>query len=125
MAYTGQACTIMRKRGMPKACTTHSGLFTPVQSVVKDEHGNIKMNKQFNVPLVKWNFVPKDFTNSGIELIILDEAWMIPKKFKKYIEIKKDKNGFEKVDLQYGLYKCKISKSDKSEKFDDFIISKY
>ena len=86
MAYTGQACTIMRKRGMPKACTTHSGLFTPVQTVVKDEHGNIKMNKQFNVPLVKWKFVPKDFTNSGIELIILDEAWMIPDHFKRHID---------------------------------------
>lgn len=86
MAYTGQACTIMRKRGMPKACTCHSGLFTPVQDMAKDEYGRIKMNRQFNVPVVKWNFIPKDFTNSGIKLIILDEAWMIPKHFKRHID---------------------------------------
>lgn len=86
MAYTGQACTIMRKRGMPKACTCHSGLFTPVQDMAKDEYGRIKMNRQFNVPVVKWSFIPKDFTNSGIKLIILDEAWMIPKHFKRHID---------------------------------------
>ena len=86
MAYTGQACTIMRKRGMPKACTCHSGLFTPVQKVMKDSHGNIMMNKTFNVPLVKWSFIPKDFTNSNIKLIILDEAWMIPSHFKRHID---------------------------------------
>ena len=86
MAYTGQACTIMRKRGMPKACTCHSGLFDPIQTTVKDSHGRIVMNKQFNVPLVKWSFIPKDFTNSEIKLIILDEAWMIPKHFKQYID---------------------------------------
>ena len=86
MAYTGQACTIMRKRGMPKACTCHSGLFDPIQTTVKDSHGRIVMNKQFNVPLVKWSFIPKDFTNSEIKLIILDEAWMIPKHFKQHID---------------------------------------
>ena len=86
MAYTGQACTIMRKRGMPKACTCHSGLFDPIQTTVKDSHGRIVMNKQFNVPLVKWSFIPKDFTNSEIKLIILDEAWMIPKHFKQNID---------------------------------------
>lgn len=86
MAYTGQACTIMRKRGMPKACTCHSGLFTPVKTIVKDEFGRAKINKTFNVPLVKWSFIPKDFTNSNIKLIILDEAWMVPKHFKQHID---------------------------------------
>ena len=86
MAYTGQACTIMRKRGMPKACTCHSGLFTPVKTIVKDEFGRAKINKTFNVPLVKRSFIPKDFTNSNIKLIILDEAWMVPKHFKQHID---------------------------------------
>lgn len=86
MAYTGQACTIMRKRGMPKACTTHSGLFIPIKEIIKDEFGHAKMNKQFNVPIVKWKFIPKDFTGSGVKLIILDEAWMIPESFKRHID---------------------------------------
>lgn len=86
MAYTGQACSVMRRRGLPSACTCHSGLFTPIKTVEYDSNGQIKMNKQFNIPLVKWNFVAKDFTNSNIKLIILDEAWMIPKRFKKFID---------------------------------------
>ena len=86
MAYTGQACSVMRKHGLPSACTCHSGLFSPVKCVEHDIYGQIKMNKQFNVPIVKWNFIPKDFTDSKIKLIILDEAFMIPLRFKKFID---------------------------------------
>ena len=86
MAYTGQACTIMRKRGLSNACTCHSGLFIPVQEVEKDQYGNIKMNKTFNIPIITWKFIPKDFSTSRIKLIILDEAWMIPKRFRKFID---------------------------------------
>ena len=44
------------------------------------------MDKQFNTPIVTWKFIPKDFTNSYIKLIIIDEAWMVPRSFRKYIE---------------------------------------
>ena len=54
-----------------------------------------------------------------------DYKYVAPEIFKKYIELKKDKNGFYKIELQYGLYKCKISKPNKSDKFDDFRISKH
>ena len=54
-----------------------------------------------------------------------DYKYVDPEIFKKYTELKTDKNGFYKIELQYGLYKCKISKLNKSDKFDDFIISKY
>ena len=87
MAYTGQACTIMRKRGFSNACTCHSGLFIPIQEVETDpETGMIRMNKTFNIPIVKWKFIPKDFTGTRIKLIILDEAWMVPKRFKNFID---------------------------------------
>lgn len=86
MAYTGQACTIMRKRGMPSACTCHSGLFTPVETIVRDDYGKPKIDPTFNIPIVKWKFVPKDFSNSPIKLIVLDEAWMVPKHFKHFID---------------------------------------
>ncbi len=85
MAYTGQACTIMRKNGLSNACTCHSGLFFASKEVdIIDGHRNI--DSTFNAPLLKWKFVPKDFSNSFIKLIVLDEAWMIPKRFKKYID---------------------------------------
>ena len=45
--------------------------------------------------------------------------------FKKYTELKKDKNGFYKIELQYGFYKCKISKNKKSENFDDFRFNEH
>ena len=87
MAYTGQACTIMRKRGFSNACTCHSGLFYPIQENAIDETSGLPiMHKTFNVPLTQWKFIPKDFSTSNIKLIILDEAWMIPKKFKRFID---------------------------------------
>ena len=85
MAYTGQACTIMRKNGLSNACTCHSGLFF-VSKEIDTVNGHPNIDSTFNIPLLKWKFLPKDFSTSSIKLIILDEAWMIPKKFKKYID---------------------------------------
>lgn len=87
MAYTGAATIVMRTKGFTNACTCHSGLFVPVQEVSKDPvTGEVLMDKQFNTPIVTWKFIPKDFTNSYIKLIIIDEAWMVPRSFRKYIE---------------------------------------
>ena len=86
MAYTGQACTIMRKKGLPLSCTCHSGLFMAVEEIAKDKNGKAIINKKFNTPIVKWKFVPKDFHNSRIKLFIIDEAWMVPKRFKSFID---------------------------------------
>jgi exodeoxyribonuclease-5 len=44
------------------------------------------MDTRFNTYIYKWKFVPKDFSNSNIKLIILDEAWMVPRKFRKFID---------------------------------------
>lgn len=56
-----------------------------------------------------------------------DYKYVAPEIFKKYIELKTDKNGFYKIDLQYGLYKCKISKPNNNItiKFNDFRINEY
>ena len=86
MAYTGQASMVMRLHGLKNACTCHSGLFYPVQVKATDEKGNYIVDTRYNTVTYKWEFVPKDFTNSNIKLIILDEAWMIPKKFRKFID---------------------------------------
>ena len=78
MAYTGQAAMVMRLHGLEKAKTCHSGLFDPFPVKATDGNGNYLIDTRFNTFIYKWVFLPKDFTNSGIKLIILDEAWMIP-----------------------------------------------
>ena len=65
MAYTGQAAIVMRTKGLMTACTCHSGLFEPVlQNKVDPQTGRIMMDPQFNLPLTKWVFIPRDFTNT-------------------------------------------------------------
>ena len=86
MAYTGQAAMVMRLHGLEKAKTCHSGLFDPFPVKATDGNGNYLIDTRFNTFIYKWVFLPKDFTNSGIKLIILDEAWMIPRKFRKFID---------------------------------------
>lgn len=86
MAYTGQATSVMRSKGVINACTCHSGLFNAIKTEMKDEYGRPIIDKQFNVPIMKWSFIPKDFSNTKIKLIILDEAWMVPESFRQYIE---------------------------------------
>lgn len=87
MAYTGQAAIVMRTKGMINACTCHSGLFEPVEMPVIDKiTGKVVMDEQFNVPMTTLKFVPKSFFDSSIKLFVIDEAWMVPKSFRKYIE---------------------------------------
>lgn len=87
MAYTGQAAIVMRTKGMMNACTCHSGLFEPVEMPVIDKMtGKVVMDEQFNVPMTTLKFVPKSFFDSSIKLFVIDEAWMVPKSFRKYIE---------------------------------------
>ena len=86
MAYTGQATMVMRTHGLPNACTCHSGLFIPFQEVLRDKYGRPIIDHRFNTPVMTWRFEPRSFVGSNIKLIILDEAWMIPKSFKKHID---------------------------------------
>lgn len=86
MAYTGQAAMVMRLHGLEGAKTCHSGLFIPIQVPATDGEGRYLLDTRFNTRIYKWKFIPKDFSNSNIKLIILDEAWMIPKKFRKFID---------------------------------------
>jgi len=86
MAYTGQAAIVMRTKGMPTACTCHAGLFEAVREIVTDANGKPVMDKQFNVPVMKWVFYPKNLKSLGIKLIIIDEAWTVPRRFRGYID---------------------------------------
>ena len=87
MAYTGQAAIVMRTKGMMGACTCHSGLFEPVEEPLIDKvTGKVVMDEQFNVPITTMRFIPKSFFNTKIKLMIIDEAWTVPKSFRKVIE---------------------------------------
>lgn len=86
MAFTGQAAIVMRTKGFENAITCHSGLFDFVPEYVLDTVGRPIMNEKFNVPLVRKKLVPRDLKSLGIKLLIIDEAWTVPKSFKRVID---------------------------------------
>lgn len=87
MAYTGQAATVMRTKGFRNATTCHSGLFEFIMEPVIDKRtGLVVMDTQFNVPIMRYTKIPKDFSNSPIKLLIIDEARTVPLSFRKHIE---------------------------------------
>lgn len=84
MAYTGQAATVMRTRGLYNAKTAHSTLYHLAEVVITDEHGEPIMDTVFNKPKVQLRFVPKELNN--VRLIIIDEGGTIPFSMKYEIE---------------------------------------
>lgn len=86
MAYTGQATMVMRTKGLTTARTCHSTLFYPDEEVIFGEDGKPVIDTQFNIPKKRIVFKPYDFSGSLIKLFIIDEAWMVPKRFRKFIE---------------------------------------
>lgn len=76
MAYTGAAANVMRFKGFANARTVHSWLLTPVQEAVRDKNGSVIKNDYFNIPEVGLGFAPKKLED--IDLIVIDEAGMIP-----------------------------------------------
>ena len=87
MAYTGQAAIVMRTKGLTNACTIHSGLFEPIlQEKIDPVTGRVLIDPQFNTPLTRWVFVPKYIDKNKIKLIIIDEAFMVPKAMKERID---------------------------------------
>lgn len=84
MAYTGQAATVMRTRGLYNAKTAHSTLYHLAEVQITDEHGNPIMDTVFNKPKVKLKFVPKKLEN--VDIIFIDEGGTIPLSMKYEIE---------------------------------------
>jgi exodeoxyribonuclease-5 len=83
MAYTGQAAIVMRTKGFPNARSIHSSIYmADYLPVIVD--GKPVMNTKYNVPELKLTMVPKDLHN--IKLMLIDEAWMVPRRMKRDIE---------------------------------------
>lgn len=87
MAYSGQAAIVMRSKGLTNACTLHSGLFDiRLEDEIDPISGKAKLDKVHNTKIKRWTFSPKYINPKYIKLIIIDEAWMVPKRFRKIIE---------------------------------------
>lgn len=84
MAYIGAAAIVMRTRGLQRAGTIHSSLYTPINGFKKDNDGNMVINNYYNKPISDIEFVSKNL--SGIKLIIIDEAYSVPISLKRDIE---------------------------------------
>lgn len=86
MAYTGQASMVMKTKGLKNVATCHSTLFYTIEVDMYDNNGNLMLDPKFHKPLKKLVLKPKSFVDSPIKLFIIDEAWMVPKSFRKYID---------------------------------------
>ena len=85
MAYTGAAAVNMRTKGLLNAGTIHSWIYHTCVSPKTDKSGNYIMDDYFNRPKEGLDFIPK-VELQNIELIIIDEAYMVPFELKKDIE---------------------------------------
>ena len=84
MAYIGQAASVMRTRGLYNAKTIHSWTYKLEQVQLVDELGKPIIDTIFNKPKLILKFVPVKLT--GIDYIIIDEAYTVPKRMKYDIE---------------------------------------
>lgn len=85
MAYTGSAAINMRTKGMYSARTIFSWLYDFVEVPVLNDKGEPELDPVFNKPKYKMRFIPKTFL-PDIDLIIIDEAGMVPKEMRTIID---------------------------------------
>lgn len=84
MAYTGAAAIVLRQKGIKNAKTIHSWLYKPVEVMVQDVDGKVVKDEYFDRPKYHLSFEPKPLEN--IDLIVIDEASMVPYHMKSEIE---------------------------------------
>lgn len=87
IAYTGAAAINMRTKGMYNATTCYSKLYRCVETYKKDKDGNIIMDPIFNKPKMEYSFIEKERLDD-VDLIIADEAPMIPPHMREVIDRK-------------------------------------
>lgn len=88
MAYTGQAAIVMRMKGFPHSRSIHSNLYELVKVQKPYQDSPFKsVNTMLNTPEYSYEFRPLSVgdLNPNIELMIIDEAYMVPEIMKKNI----------------------------------------
>lgn len=84
MTFIGQAAIILRSKGIYNARTIHSQLYVSEEDYVY-QNGQIVRDPVYDKPVTKMYFRLKK-SLPDIDLMIIDEAWTVPKKMKKDIE---------------------------------------
>ena len=87
VAYTGAAAINMRTKGMMNATTCYSRFYMCIKKPVLDSDGNPVMDQVFNKPKLKYSFIERDHLDN-VDLILVDEAPMIPPDMRKVIDRK-------------------------------------
>lgn len=80
MAYTGQAAIVMRTRGFQNAKSIHSQLYEVIEEIDMDDISSV-----FGKPKKKFRFQKKTFLEPQIQLLFIDEAYMVPQSMMKDI----------------------------------------
>lgn len=89
MAYTGQAAIVMRMKGFPHARSIHSNLYELVKLPKSYKDSPFKnVNTTFNTPEYEYEFRPREIgsISPDVQLMIIDEAYMVPEHMKRNIE---------------------------------------
>lgn len=80
VAYTGQAVSVLRRRGV-HAKTIHSTFMHTTQVPLRDDKNRII--KKDGIPLMTFKFKPLECIPSNVELIICDEYSFVPEELQK------------------------------------------
>ena len=86
MSFTGSASLVMRMKGLFSARTAHSWIFNISAVPMKDKNGKTMMDKLMNCPIMIPKFIPVKSLDPKIKLIIVDEAYSMPRTLRKTIE---------------------------------------
>ena len=87
MSFIGAASLVMRTKGLLTAKTAHSWVMQPYETLKRDDNGEI-VYKDANKtdPILVRRFAPKEKLSDTIRLIIVDEAYCMPRSMRPIIE---------------------------------------
>ena len=86
MSFIGSASLVMRMKGLTSAKTAHSWIFKVHPMPLTDKNGKVVKDKLLNCPIMVPRFYPVDHLDENIKLIVIDEAYCMPKSLRPNIE---------------------------------------
>lgn len=85
MSFIGAASLVMRTKGLVTARTAHSWCYDYQNRPKRDMNGNLIYDRQGNPKMFR-SFIPKTKLDGDIKLIIIDEAYSMPRHMRPVIE---------------------------------------
>ena len=86
MSFIGAASLIMRTKGLVTAKTAHSWIFDIVDVPIKDPSTGAPVYNRDGHVMTKKGFIPKDHLAPSIKLIVVDEAFCMPRYLRQHLE---------------------------------------